>query len=79
MFDLDKETIEEECPHCRFYNSFTLKQVRLRDAVICRGCKAKVQLDDHLNTCRKAVRQVQREMDKLEAALGKLGTIRIEL
>src|SRR6266581_393430 len=59
MIDLDGHTIEVECPRWRFYNPITLKQVRLRDAIICRGCKVTIQLEDHMNETRKAIRSIK--------------------
>ena len=52
--NLDKIEVEVECPRCGFGNPVWLRQARLRDVVICRGCKANIQLDDGMNTVRKA-------------------------
>lgn len=66
MFNLDRHEIEFPCPSCGFHNPATIKQARLRDAVICRGCKATIRLDDQMNECRKAVRQVRRSLREFE-------------
>ena len=78
MFDLDRHTIEFPCPSCRFHNPATIKQARLRDAVICRGCKATIRLDDQMDECRKAVRQVRRSLRELEDQMRDI-TINIRL
>jgi hypothetical protein len=38
--NLDKFEVEVDCPRCGFTNPTWLKQARLRDVVIWRGCKA---------------------------------------
>jgi len=75
---LDKAEIELECPRCGFYNSIFFRQARLRDVIICRGCKCNVRLDDQMNECRKARKQVFRSIGKLGEAM-KGGTITIRL
>jgi predicted RNA-binding Zn-ribbon protein involved in translation (DUF1610 family) len=69
MFNLDKHTIEFACPLCGFYNSIFFIQARLRDVVICRGCKSNIQLDDHMNECRKARESLNRALRGLESSL----------
>lgn len=76
--DLDHFTVEGECPRCGFHNPLFFKQARLRDVLICRGCKANIQLDDRMNSCRKAVRSFRRQMQQLEEQLGSLSrTLRL--
>jgi hypothetical protein len=59
VLSMDNVPIEAICPVCDFFNEVNLKQVRLRDVVICRGCKASIQLEDYMNECRKAERVVK--------------------
>ncbi len=63
--NMDKFEVEVDCPRCSFGNPIWLKQARLRDVVICRGCKANIQLDDSMNTVRKAYRSIRRAMQDL--------------
>jgi len=72
VLDLDRLTVEAKCPRCGFYNPLFFKQARLRDVLICRGCKANIQLNDQMNTWRKAVRSFRRQMRELEEQLGRL-------
>jgi len=74
MIDLDNQTIEFVCPHCGFYNAIFFKQARLRDVVICRGCKSNIQLDDQMNECRKAEQSVRKAMQELEKSLKNVNT-----
>ena len=60
MIDLDKIKIDFECPECEFINYFYFKQARLRDVIICRGCKANIHLDDHMNECKIARRRINK-------------------
>ena len=60
--NLDKIEVNVDCPRCNFANPIWLRQARLRDVVICRGCKANIQLDDGMNTVRKAYRSIRRAM-----------------
>lgn len=72
MINLDNETIESPCPRCGFYNAIFVKQARLRDVVICRGCKSNIQLDDRMNECRKAERSLRKTLQELEKTLNNL-------
>jgi hypothetical protein len=63
--NIDKFEVEVDCPRCNFANPIWLRQARLRDVVICRGCKANIQLDDNMNTVRKAYRSIRRSMQDL--------------
>lgn len=80
MIDLDRFEFEVECPRCSFATNIFYRDARLRDVLICRGCKANIQLDDRMNECRKAQRQVNAAMQELEDALAGLNkTITLRL
>lgn len=66
MIDIEKITIEIQCPNCNFYNTIFFKQAKLRDIVICRGCKINIKLDDQMNECRKAVRSISNAFRELD-------------
>ena len=72
MINFDKYTIEFACPKCGFYNEIFFKQARLRDVVICRGCKVNIQLDDQMNECRKVARSVRRAGREFQESLKSL-------
>jgi hypothetical protein len=77
---IDKTPVSVACPICEFHNTFTIKQARLRDMIICRGCKANIQLDDGMNECRKVTRQIERAITEFEDSLKSLNlTMRIKL
>jgi len=46
--DLDRLSIEVECPMCQLHTWVRLGEFRRRDFVICRGCHANIVLADHL-------------------------------
>lgn len=69
MTDLDHLEVEFKCPRCNFYNKILIKQARLRDVIICRGCKSNIQLDDQMNEVRKTVRQFKKLIENLEKSL----------
>lgn len=69
MFDLDRATFDVPCPRCRFKTQIFYRDARLRDVLICRGCKANIQLDDSMNECRKARRQVAESIAGLQRTL----------
>lgn len=72
LLDLDQVSLECDCPRCGFSNPFLFKQARVRDVIICRGCKANLPLDDDMNTCRKARRDVEHSMREFERSLAQL-------
>jgi len=69
MLNFDKHEIDVQCPKCSFYNHIWLKQARLRDVIICRGCKSNIHLDDQMNETRKAIKSIRRAMAELEESL----------
>jgi len=75
---IDNVPVSTPCPLCGFENDFTIKQARLRDVIICRGCKANIQLDDQMNECRKAARNVDRAIQDFQDSLKNLN-LTIEL
>jgi hypothetical protein len=68
---LDGAELEAACPRCVFFNRFYFRQVRLRDVIICRGCKCNIRLEDHMNRCRKAARRIEDSLDDLARTLSR--------
>ncbi|RQS88131.1 hypothetical protein DF048_27830 [Burkholderia seminalis] len=66
MINLDRMDFDVPCPRCRFENDIFGRQVRLRDVIICRGCKTNIRLDDHMNEYRKARQQIDQTFAELE-------------
>lgn len=79
MINLDRFQFSVNCPRCGFSIDIFYRDARLRDVLICRGCKANIQLDDHMNECRKARRQVNSALQELEATITKFNNITIRL
>lgn len=71
-FTIDPVEIDVPCPKCDFSNPIWIKQARLRDVIICRGCKSNIQLDDHMNEVRNVVRSVRRAFDDLASSFEQL-------
>ena len=78
MIDIGDHEIDIQCPRCDFYNLIFLKQARLRDVVICRGCKNNIQLEDHMNQVRKAERDVKKQFEQIFDSMDDI-TINISL
>jgi hypothetical protein len=79
-FTIDFVEVEVPCPRCGFFNPIWLRQARLRDVIICRGCKANVQLEDHMNEVRKAetaVRQAVNDLARSFKSISRKLTIRL--
>jgi hypothetical protein len=70
--DIDRFEVEVDCPRCGFANPIWLRQARLRDVIICRGCKANIQLDDSMNTVRKAYQSIRRTMRGLRETIERI-------
>lgn len=64
--DIGKFEVEVDCPGCGFSNPIWLRQAQLRDVIICRGCKANIQLDDGMNTVRKGIRSFHRALSEFQ-------------
>ena len=79
VFDLDRFEFDVTCPDCRFTNRIFYRDARLRDVLICRGCKVNIQLDDHMNEWRKARALLNTSLSDLEEALAGLGNLTIKL
>ena len=79
-FTIDSAEIDIDCPRCGFTNPIWMRQARLRDVIICRGCKSNIQLDDQMNEVRKAVRSVDSAIRDLASSFEKLSrTLTIKL
>jgi hypothetical protein len=76
MIDLDQCEIEVSCPTCGFYEPVTLKQIRLGDVVVCRGCKSNMRLIDHMHEVAKARKAIRRQLDALAEYAQKTITLR---
>lgn len=72
----DAIEVDVECARCHFQNPVWLKQARLRDVVICRGCKSNIQLDDSMNTVRKAHHSIRRAMNDLRETISRINRFR---
>ena len=70
VFTIDRLEIEHTCPRCSFYNWIRLREVRLGDVIICRGCKINIRLDDYMNECEKAEHSLRRAFERLSQAVG---------
>lgn len=69
---VDAFDVEIECHRCKFQNPIWLKQARRRDVVICRGCKSNIQLDDGMNSIRKAHHSIRRAMNDLRETVSRI-------
>lgn len=74
MFDLDQQAVNDQCHMCGFWNDFTIKEARLDQVIICRGCKANIQVRDYLGTVKRAERDVRRALEDFENSLRSLNT-----
>lgn len=68
--DLDPIEIDMECPRCSFYNTASIRQIRLNDVLICRGCKANLQLLDYMASVTTARQRIMRAVRDLQESLG---------
>ena len=75
MFNIDRIEFEVSCPRCRFFTKIFYRDARIREVLICRGCKANIQLDDHMNECRKVRNQFRAAIEALEESIGKINNI----
>jgi len=73
MIDIGKIEVEVECPNCDFYNPVYLRQAKIKDVIICRGCKSNIQLKDHFHQVRKAERTLRKSFDELSSSLDNFG------
>ena len=70
--DIDLFEVDIECPRCGFYNPIWMKQARLRDTIICRGCKSNIHLDDSMNSIRKARNNLLKQLKQIEDQINKI-------
>ncbi len=69
MINLDSIEIDIDCPKCNFKNQIFLKSIRLKDVIICHGCKRNIQLEDHMNTFRKTKKELERQFNEIQKML----------
>lgn len=63
--DLDRQWIDVDCPCCRLETPAALRDVRLGNVIICRGCKANIRLIDHLGQYHQMRRKLERAFNGL--------------
>ena len=69
MFDLDCVKFDVPCPRCRFTTQIFYRNARLRDVLICRGHKTKIQLHKSMNEFRAARRQFAAAIAELKQSM----------
>lgn len=69
MFNIDNQKIDVSCPKCSFKNSVTLKQIENQEGIICGGCRRSIKLVDQDGSVRRAIKNVNQEMNKLTKSL----------
>ena len=79
MIDIGKYKMSIKCSKCDFNNSILLKQVKLKDVIICRGCKKNIQLSDYMNSYIITERAIINELQKLEDTMKSFSNITINL
>jgi hypothetical protein len=63
--NLDRREIDIPCPRCRLRTTATLGDVRVGGFIICRGCKANLNLRDRLGAYHSFRRQFERMFSQL--------------
>jgi hypothetical protein len=63
MWALDKLDFNLPCPNCHFQNRATVRQVRTRGRIICRGCKTELQLTDTRASFKRANNSIARALE----------------
>lgn len=76
MLNLDHQEIEIQCTECGFYNPVFLKQIHIKDTIICHGCKSNIDLNDYKNEYRKVKKELDKSLNNLKKSFN---NIRIEL
>ena len=66
---IEKQVIEFNCPECDFISQATIKQVKVQDVIICRGCKSNINLIDNLGSAKKAIHSITKAIDGLQDQL----------
>lgn len=60
--DIDKFKTAVACPICNLETPVFLRQVRLNQTIVCRGCHSAVRLADHLGSVGAARKHVERSI-----------------
>ena len=79
MINLDKLETDINCPECDFYNTISFKDIRLKNVIICRGCKLNMQLDDYMNSFKIQLRKIQSELDEINNIISDINNTTINL
>jgi len=65
-FVLDNAEIESQCPNCGFFNTVTLRQIRLGEIIICSGCHENIKLIDKDVSTERAIKKIKKSLQDLE-------------
>jgi len=79
MINLDKHKVNISCPKCNFDNIASIRQFRVEDVIICRGCKSNISLIDHKRSVEKSKREIRRALHSLMSQIERIGKINIKI
>ena len=79
MLDLDRISIPIDCPSCSFANDLLMREIRLGMPVLCRGCNGTLRVDDHMNSMRTSVRNINAVLASLREQFNQTFTIDINI
>lgn len=72
MFDISKQTVKLDCPDCKRSIPVSVKNIAEEKVIKC-FCGKQIQLKDDGGTHKKAIRDINSSVKKLEDTFKKFG------
>lgn len=69
--DLDRQSIDIPCPHCRGKISETIGKLKTNPKLTCRHCRQSFNVE--ANQLRAGIQQAEKAFADLQRSLGRLG------
>lgn len=73
MIDLNKQTVNGNCPKCNKQFTVTLGQVSKQEIIKCSSCKEEIKLIDNNGSTQKGIKDINKSFKELERTFKKLG------
>ncbi|MCL5123670.1 MAG: hypothetical protein M1511_04060 [Deltaproteobacteria bacterium] len=77
MSEFNNTPIDFPCPQCGFINTMSLGQIAELDSVFCRGCKARLYVENGEGP--QDIKRVLNSLDSLSSSFEKNSSIKIKL
>lgn len=72
LFDLEKEWIDINCPHCQYGFEVQMIDIKMQCTIICNNCKSNIQLIDETASVLTSINRINQSFKDFENVFKKI-------